>query len=233
MRRARHPRVRRSRGWTDTLAPVNPTRSPVSRWLLPLLAIVAIFPLASCGGGNDNPFAGKAGTEDQPAGTAPLPTGELASPTSTGPEVGSPPVDPLPSNPAAAPGPADEAPSSTSAEAPSAEAGSLQEATAQDQQAMLNARTMVSIIEGCHSGRESYKDCNSQDELGAPDVLGITIGKGRGEVKISATPRGFRVTSNSESGAKFTVARGPGGDRFKCLPGPTPGACPADRVWSW
>lgn len=110
---------------------------------------------------------------------------------------------------------------------------SLSERVAADETAKLNVRTMVSIVEGCHSGRDTYKACNSHEELGSPKVLGLTIGKRRGDVQINASDNGFRITGISMSGAKFTMARGPNGDRFKCIAGRMPGACPPDRTWSF
>lgn len=107
------------------------------------------------------------------------------------------------------------------------------ERIAADKRAMLNLRTMVSIIEGCNSGRESYAKCNTHGELGAPEILGLEIGRAEGQIQISATRRGFRLTTVSRSGTKFTMARGPAGDRFRCIPGPDPGACPASRTWGW
>lgn len=107
------------------------------------------------------------------------------------------------------------------------------ERIAADKRAMLDLRTMVSIIEGCNSGRESYERCNTHSELGGPEVLGLEIGRQSGQIQVSATRRGFRITTVSRSGAKFTMARGPAGDRFRCIPGPQPGACPASRTWGW
>ncbi|MBJ7472659.1 MAG: hypothetical protein JHD16_15235, partial [Solirubrobacteraceae bacterium] len=142
------------------------------------------------------------------------------------------PLEPLPTTPAQVPSPSGTTPTDTP---PGKDPGDLssEERIAADQTAMLNARTMVSVIEGCHSGRESYRDCNSHEELGDPETLGLKIGKKLGQVQISATENGFRVTAFSRSGAKFTVARGPLGDRFKCLTGEKPGACPKNRRWSW
>lgn len=196
------------------------------------LAVVALVatPLAFAGcGGGENPF----GDPNAAAPTAPT-TDPAPSSASSPPESSTParPLEPLPTTPADAPSPNGTTPTRTP-EGKGPEDLTREERIAADQTAMLNARTMVSVIEGCHSGRESYRDCNSHDELGEPTTLGLEIGKRRGQVQISATENGFRVTAHSMSGAKFTVARGPRGDRFKCLAGPKPSACPEDRKWSW
>jgi hypothetical protein len=108
------------------------------------------------------------------------------------------------------------------------------DAVRQDRAAMLLLRTAVSIVEGCKSGRQSYADCDEQRELGARDQIGVIFAEGGiGNVKVSATPQSIRVTTRSESGARFTVARSPGGDRFSCQVGVADGACPDDGTWSW
>lgn len=194
------------------------------------VAALLVLPLASCGG-SENPF----GDPNAEAPTAPT---DVAPPTSVdgteAPESSTPvePLEPLPTTPAQAPSPNGTTPSSPPSGKDPADY-SKEELLEADQTAMLNARTMVSVIEGCHSGRQSYKDCNTHEELGDERTLGLAIGKQPGKVQISATENGFRVTAYSLSGAKFTVARGPRGDRFKCLSGPRPSACPEDRTWSW
>lgn len=205
------------------------------------VALSATLTLGACG--NREPF-GDAGSGDTAAvaptdgrgdsGVPPSGTGlaTSAAPPSTSATVDrTDPQPELPSTPANAP-----APGGTTAAVgtqhgptPTTLAGRI----AADKTAMLNVRTMVSVIEGCHSGRPSYRDCNTHGELGSPQILGVEIGKRRGQVQIAATENGFRMTARSLSGAKFTVARGPKGDRFKCIPGAQPGACPADRTWSW
>jgi hypothetical protein len=107
-------------------------------------------------------------------------------------------------------------------------------AVKQDLATMLLLRTAMSTIEGCHSGRASYSDCDEQRELGARDELGIVFGTEPGAVKVSASPKSVRLTGRSESGARFTVARSLKGDRFSCQPGPAGGgACPDTRTWAW
>lgn len=196
------------------------------RFMAVLLAIGAALTLAACGG-NDSPF----GDPNAPAPTAPdaPPVAATAEPTPSTPVA---PLEPLPTTPAEVPSPSGTTPTPPP-KGKSASDMSNDELVAADQTAMLNARTMVSVIEGCHSGRESYRDCNSHEELGDPATLGLKIGKRPGQVQISATENGFRVTAYSLSGGKFTVARGPKGDRFKCIASEFGGACPDDRTWSW
>ncbi len=213
-------------------------------------SIAVTLAFSSCGGSSEAPFAGQPQGEDG----APLTTTAPGEPAIATPPVASSPTTPNAttpttpgeSTPPASPVPATTAPANPPADNPSpagtvpdaaTKAGkrprSLSQRIAADTTAKLNVRTMVSIIEGCHSGRDTYKACNTHKELGSPTLLGLTIGKKRGEVQISATDNGFRITGHSMSGAKFTVARGPKGDRFKCISGRMPGACPADRTWSF
>lgn len=191
-----------------------------------VLVLSAALSLAGCGG-NDSPF----GDPNAPAPTAPhTPAVATTAPPASSTPVA--PLEPLPTTPAQVPSPTGTTPSAPPKGKKPSDM-SAEELVAADQTAMLNARTMVSVIEGCHSGRESYRDCNSHEELGDPATLGLDIGKKPGEVQISATENGFRVTAYALSGAKFTVARGPKGDRFKCIASKFGGACPEDRTWSW
>lgn len=210
-------------------------RAPIARpggasALVATLAVAASLILAGCGD-SEPPFAQ---APEVPASTAP---GDAAVPgTEPGAAVDGPPLpDPLPANPGSAPGPGGTvpAPPTVSADGKVRRPETAEERIAADQTAMLNARTMVSVVEGCHSGRDTYKSCNSHEDLGSAEQLGLAIGKRRGQVQISASDNGFRITARSLSGAKFTVARGPKGDRFQCLPGDEPGACPPDGTWSW
>lgn len=201
------------------------------RRLTPLLALVVALSagLAAC----DDPQP----WEDQLAKQATTAT------TSPRPSTPAPPAAPLartpvrPAKPKPVPAtPAPDATTPSDAPATSQSAGqsrAFAKRVAQDQRAMLALRTMVSAIEGCRSGRASYLDCDTHEELGGSEQLGEALGTGPGQVKITAGVRGFRVTAFSRSGAKFTVARSPSGDRFKCVPDPKPGACPAARSWSW
>ena len=102
-----------------------------------------------------------------------------------------------------------------------------------DRKALGVMRTMVSAVEGCRSGRERYADCDAEDELGASGLRGAKIGDGVNEAQITAGTDGFRMTVRSRSGAKFTVARGPSGERLKCVAGPDRGVCGPDRRWYW
>jgi hypothetical protein len=184
--------------------------------------VLTTLTLAACGGGGSPFDAGPSRTTP-----APIATGSAPAPTPTGPQVA-----PLPTTPAAAPAPAG-GPTTPGTVDQHGKPTDLAGRIAADKTAMLNVRTMVSVIEGCHSGRTSYRDCNTHEELGSSELLGLEIGKKIGQVQISATTNGFRITARSLSGAKFTVARGPKGDRFKCLAGPHPGACPENRTWAW
>lgn len=172
---------------------------------------------ADSGGDDDAPArpnqSGGASGSTSTADVAPDPSGSAARRGSTG--AGSSKLDELKRR-QAAPAPTNRA-----------------QRIAADKRTMLDLRTMVSIIEGCNSGRQSYARCNTHSELGRPEILGLEIGRAPGQIRITASPRSFRLSAVSRSDARFTMARGPAGDRFSCLPGKNPGACPASRTWGW
>lgn len=186
-----------------------------AKLLLPALACAAL--LAGC---NDaQPWESKDGKE----------------PVSVAPAATSVPDEPaMPTNPGDALSPGGTTPDGDMVGTTTPDDAQFQ-AIKQDRAAMLALRTAVSIIEGCHSGRPSYTDCDEQRELGARDQLGIVFGDDDkpGVIKVSATPNSIRVTTRSKSGARFTVARSSSGDRFSCQPGLTRGACPDQGTWSW
>ena len=203
-------------------------------------ALVAAVSLSACGG--RDPFQADSAKQTTAADGATAADSAVAATTVGGAgttvakrPAGIPPhhkMAPLPTTPGDAPSPAGTTPGGWGVRhgtPPTTLAGRI----AADETAMLNVRTMVSIVEGCHSGHASYRDCNTHKKLGSPAALGVTIGPSRGQVQITASKHGFRMTGKSLSGAKFTVARGPRGDRFKCIPGPKPGACPTSGTWNW
>ena len=181
--------------------------------LLPVLAAAVAF--AGCG--DAQPWKGDASTA-KPATVAPAATTATNEP-------------PMATTPAQAPSPAGTSSDGSTVGATTPDDAS--EAVKQDRVAMLALRTTISVVEGCHSGRSTYQQCDEQSELGAPDETGVVIGTGVGEVKLSATPKSIRATTRSKSGARFTVGRSPKGDRFSCQAGPTPGACPDTGTWTW
>jgi hypothetical protein len=180
-----------------------------------LLALAAALTLAGCGG-ESQPWKG--GSADD-ASVAPAATSVPNEP-------------PRASTPGDAPSPGGTTPDGAviGTTAPDESPKAAQ----QDRAAMLLLRTAVSIVEGCKSGRQSYADCDEQRELGARDEIGVIFSDGGvGTVKVSASPQSIRVTTRSESGARFTVARSPRGDRFSCTTGVTQGVCSPDGTWSW
>jgi hypothetical protein len=189
-------------------------------------ALSLTLALTACGGERE-PWVQKS---EQAQQAAPQPAEGGGPPlTDAGPTSPAPDGTPAPA-PATTP-PENEAPIQAGTTPPDAPAA---DAVRQDQEAMLSVRQMVSLIEGCRSGRAGYDDCDTHDELGTPEVIGVTIGDQVGEVQVFASPKAFRITARSESGAKFTMARGPKGDRFRCIPVPAGGgACPSDRTWAF
>lgn len=181
----------------------------------PLLA--ATLAATGCGG-ESQPWKGDSGDADQ-ASVAPAATSVPNEP-------------PRASTPADAPSPGGT--TSDGAVVGTTAPDDSPQAVQQDRAAMLLLRTAVSIVESCKSGRQAYTECDEQRELGARDQLGVIFADGGvGTVKVSASPQSIRVTTRSESGGRFTVARSPRGDRFSCTTGVAEGMCSADGTWSW
>lgn len=186
-----------------------------ARLVAPLL--VAMLAVTGCGG-ESQPWKGDGGDADQ-ASVAPAATSVPNEP-------------PRASTPADAPSPGGT--TSDGAVVGTTAPDDSPQAVQQDRAAMLLLRTAVSIVESCKSGRQAYTDCDEQRELGARDQLGVIFADGGvGTVKVSASPQSIRVTTRSESGGRFTVARSPRGDRFSCTTGVAEGMCSADGTWSW
>lgn len=191
-----------------------------ARQLAPLLAAALL--LGGCS--ESRPWLGD---DAQPAKEAKAPEPRPAAPL---PEPATPPADAPTTGDAVTDG---DAPTSSPA-APAAEQAQ-RNAIRQDRQARLLLRTAVSILEGCHAGRADYSQCDEQDELGPPEQVGITLGEQLGQVKLTASPNAFRVSTVSASGNRFTVARSPSGERLRCLRSDPAvgGACPPDGNWNW
>ncbi|MBO9533005.1 MAG: hypothetical protein J7513_08535 [Solirubrobacteraceae bacterium] len=197
------------------------TRRGLARLGALLAPLAATLTVAACG--SDAPvWKGDEGRIDPKAAS-------IAPASTTVPDE-----PPMATNPADAPSPGGTNPDGstfgTTAEQPKTDA------IKQDNAAMLVLRTAMSIIEGCHSGRPSYAECDEQRDLGSRDEVGVIFSDGIRplEVKASGTPKSVRLTTRSESGARFTVGRSPNGDRFSCTPAPEGGgACPESGTWSW
>ncbi|MFT4035460.1 MAG: hypothetical protein QM679_07785 [Patulibacter sp.] len=185
-----------------------------------LLACGAVAVSVSACGNDDQPWHGDADRiTNRPASVAPASTTLPDEP-------------PMATNPADAPSPGGTNPDGSTL-GTTADDDAASEAVRQDNAAMLTLRTALSIIEGCHSGRRTYVDCDEQAELGSAKQLGVTFGTADGGVQVFASPRSVRLTTRSASGARYTVARSTAGDRFSCQPGLQGGACPDTRTWSW
>lgn len=197
-------------------------RSSQARLGALLAPLAATLTVAACGS-DSQVWKGEAGKIDEKAAS-------VAPASTTVPDE-----PPMATNPADAPSPGGTNPDGSTFGTTAPQPRS--EAVKQDGAAMLVLRTAMSIIEGCHSGRPSYAECDEQRDLGARDELGVIFspdGIRPLEVKASGSPKSVRITTRSESGARFTVARGPNGDRFSCTPAPEGGgACPESRTWSW
>ena len=78
---------------------------------------------------------------------------------------------------------------------------------AQDGDAKSNARNMVSNVESCYTGTQSYASCTTAagSEL---ENGGLTVGTGSGQVAVTSTGASqYSVNGVSASGTTFTISR--------------------------
>jgi type IV pilus assembly protein PilA len=96
----------------------------------------------------------------------------------------------------------------------------------QDADAKSNARNLVSHLESCFAGKESYDGCET-----STDVTGSGLpiaASGEGTVSVTSTdPDGFVVTARSESGRSYVMTKVGGGTVSRTCSG---SGC-ADNSW--
>ncbi|HEU0024945.1 MAG TPA: type II secretion system protein [Thermoleophilaceae bacterium] len=99
----------------------------------------------------------------------------------------------------------------------------------QDADAKSNARNMVSQLESCFAGQQTYVGCNTgQDVTGS----GITIGTANGEVSLpTLAVDGYVVVGHSESSNKFTITKTGGGAPVRSCTAAGSGACQTGGKW--
>lgn len=82
-----------------------------------------------------------------------------------------------------------------------------QQTKGQDSDAKSNARNLVSQVESCFTGTQTYADCTDLENTG------LTLGAEGGQVQVNegADVSTYSVTAVSESGNTFTIAKGADG----------------------
>lgn len=98
----------------------------------------------------------------------------------------------------------------------------------QDAEAKSNARNIVSQMESCYAGSETYANCETSQDV---TESGIDVGSNPGEVTISNnTAAGYTVIGNSKSTNDFTIAKA-GGNVTRTCSTQGKGACPSNGSW--
>jgi type IV pilus assembly protein PilA len=103
-----------------------------------------------------------------------------------------------------------------------------QRSKAQDSAAKSDARNMVSQMESCYTGKDTYTGCPEANNGGLPTTVGVTItGSGAGYtiVSVSKSNNTFTITKSSADGVVSRTCNIPAAGTNK-------GGCTADGA-SW
>jgi len=99
----------------------------------------------------------------------------------------------------------------------------------QDADAKSNARNMVSQLESCFAGQQTYAGCDTGSDVTGS---GIALGSGNGQVALSGlSATGYTVVGNSESGNKFSIVKAAGGAPTRSCTTAGSGACQTGGKW--
>jgi type IV pilus assembly protein PilA len=98
----------------------------------------------------------------------------------------------------------------------------------QDASAKSDARNLVSHVESCYVGSETYVGCDtSQDVTGS----GIPTGSGVGQAELSGlSATGYTIVGHSKSTNNFTIAKS-GSTLTRTCTSTGKGACPTGGSW--
>ncbi len=104
-----------------------------------------------------------------------------------------------------------------------------QQKKAQDSSAKSDARNIVSHVESCFAGKQTYVDCDTAGDLG---TTGLSWGAGQGQVSVIASAvDGYTIEAVSHSGNKFRVVKAAGGAPTRECDTDGDGGCKADGSW--
>jgi type IV pilus assembly protein PilA len=99
----------------------------------------------------------------------------------------------------------------------------------QDASAKSDARNLVSSIESCFAGSETYANCDTSQDV---TESGITLGSGVGQAEISGnTATGYTIVAHSKSANNFTIAKTGGSTITRTCTSTGKGACPTGGSW--
>ena len=99
----------------------------------------------------------------------------------------------------------------------------------QDASAKSDARNLVSHMESCFAGSETYVGCDTSQDV---TQSGITIGAGVGAASISGLAvDGYTIVGHSKSANNFTIAKTGGSTITRTCTSTGKGACPAGGTW--
>ncbi len=100
----------------------------------------------------------------------------------------------------------------------------------QDASAKSNARNLVSQVESCFAGSQTYVGCETSQEV---TEGGLTLGSGLGQAEVSGnTATGYTVVGHSKSTNNFTIAKSAGGSTItRACTSTSKGACPSSGSW--
>jgi type IV pilus assembly protein PilA len=98
----------------------------------------------------------------------------------------------------------------------------------QDASAKSDARNLVSHMESCYAGSETYANCETSQDV---TESGITLGSGVGQATISGnTATGYTIVGHSKSANNFTIAKS-GATITRTCSTTGKGACPTGGTW--
>jgi type IV pilus assembly protein PilA len=98
----------------------------------------------------------------------------------------------------------------------------------QDASAKSAARNMVSALESCYTGAQSYAGCGTSQDV---TESGISTGTGGGKVALTLVSDNYVVKATSDSTNVFTITKPASGAITRTCTTTSKGACPSTGVW--
>ena len=103
--------------------------------------------------------------------------------------------------------------------------GSSGQADAEDADAKIAARNLVTEVEVCFADQQDYTGCKK------PAGTKAAIGSGPGQVEVtSADMATYTIVAHSQSGTNFTIAKDASGMKQTCDK-PNAGGCKSGGTW--